>query len=62
MVIVGHAIRFPGEIITCKVDLAILNVVAHHTIYELTARNDLLAAVLPWLKQQKWLRKFEQLR
>ena len=31
--------------------LVILNGVDHHAIYELPARTDLLAAVLPWLKE-----------
>ena len=31
--------------------LVILNGVDHHAIYELPARTDLLATVLPWLKE-----------
>jgi hypothetical protein len=41
----------PGEIVTCKEDLANLNGVDHHEIYDLRARTDLLAVVLPWLKE-----------
>ena len=40
----------PGEIVTCKEDLAILNGVDHHAIYELPTSTDLLAVVLPWHK------------